>query len=382
MDTMASENPEDIRLKQESEQLNLVLSLMGEGLAVVHSGGAIARMNQAAGVLVRIAPDDAVGELFTTVFPVVRDRGDGEEEFGPVSDALEQDTIIRIRLIDDTYIKLRDGSRFPVSLTVTPFTSGRQHYAIVLLQDITQEKAVDRAKTEFVSLASHQLKTPLSAINWFTEMILTGDAGRLKKKQRDYLEEVAHSAVRMTQLVNSLLNLSRLELGTFIIDPELSDLSDIAQETLQELAPEIQNKRHRIIEQYDTNVPKVMVDMTLTRMIFQNLISNAVKYTPTGGEIKIHIGVEDQDVVISITDNGLGIPKEQQGRLFTKFFRADNAMSSDTEGSGLGLYLIKSVIEAVKGTITFTSTENKGATFRVTIPLAGMPAKRGTRSLS
>ena len=382
IDIMATKDPDDIRLKQESEQLNLVLSLMGEGLVVVHSGGAIAHINQAAGVLVRVAPADAVGELFVTVFPVVYDAGNGEEGYMPIREALDQDTIIRIRLVDNTYIKLRDGSRFPVSMTITPFVSGRQRYAIVLMQDITQEKAIDRAKTDFVSLASHQLKTPLSAINWFTEMVLTGDAGRLKKKQREYLEEVAHSAKRMTQLVNELLNVSRLELGTFIIEPEPATLSNIMRETIREFAPKIRDKRLSVIEQYDPNVPKIKVDTTLTGMIFQNLISNAVKYTPTGGEIRVHIGIEDQDVVITVADNGFGIPEDQHNQIFTKFFRADNAVSGDSEGTGLGLYLIRSIVEEAKGTITFTSREGKGATFRVTIPLSGMPLKRGSRRLS
>lgn len=379
---MAEDSANDIRLKKESEQLNLILSLMAEGLIVVHGGGAIALMNQTAGVLSRTAPEDGVGELFSSIFPFVFDEGAGEEPRFPVKDALEKETIVRIRLTDDWFVKRPDGTRFPVAMTVTPFISEEQPYAIVLLHDVTQEKEVDRAKTEFVSLASHQLKTPLSAINWFSEMLLSGDAGRIKKKQREYVEEVAKGAERMTKLVNELLNVSRLELGTFIVEPEEVDLRTIVQDVLRELAPRIKQKGHTIQESYPGELPQIAVDTTLTRIVFQNLLSNAVKYTPDGGTVRVSIQVSQPDMVITVEDNGLGIPTSQQEKIFTKFYRADNAIESEQEGTGLGLYILKAIMEETNGTIGFTSREGQGTTFRVTIPLEGMPEKKGTRQLT
>lgn len=377
-----AQSESDIRLKKESEQLNLILSLMAEGLVVVHGGGAIALANQAAGVLVRIAPEDTVGELFESLFPFVYDNGGEEEKCHPVKDAIKNEKIISIQITDDWYLKRHDGTRIPIGMTVTPFISQEQPYAIVLMRDITEEKDIDRAKTEFVSLASHQLKTPLSAINWFTEMVLAGDAGHIKRKQRDYLEEVAHSANRMTKLVNELLNVSRLELGTFIVEPEETDLSTVVEDVIKELQPLISEKQITVDEYYEEGLPKIAVDSTLTRIIFQNLISNAVKYTLTRGNVRISITTKDPDMIIEITDTGLGIPEEQQERIFSKFFRADNAIASEQEGTGLGLYILKAIMEETNGTITFSSVEGEGTTFTVTIPLTGMPQKKGKRRLA
>lgn len=373
---------DDIRLKKESEQLHLILSLMAEGLIVVHSGGAIALVNQAAGVLSRKAPDEAIGELFEDIFPIVEDTGSGEVQQHPTLRAIEEETVIRVHVTDNWYVKQPDGSRFPVGMTVTPFRSEGQKYAIVLIRDITHEKDIDRAKTEFVSLASHQLKTPLSSINWFTEMLLAGDAGRLKAKQREYLTEVAQSSKRMTALVNELLNVSRLELGTFIIQPELTDLAALADNVVHELMPKITKKKQTLTKHYQEELPKIRVDLTLTRMIFQNLLSNAVKYTPEGGSIDLSIATDERNIIITIADTGLGIPQKQQENVFVKFFRADNALASEQEGTGLGLYIIKAIIVESGGTIDFVSKENEGTTFTVTIPLSGMLMKKGSRSIS
>ena len=368
--------------QNESEQLSLILSLMAEGLLVVHSAGAMGLVNQSAGVLIRTAPDELVGELFSEHFSFVFDDGSGQTEKLPVREAIEQDTIIRIRMTDNWYLKRKDGTRIPIGMTVTPFTSKEQRYAIVVLRDITQEKEVDRAKTEFVSLASHQLKTPLSAINWFSEMLLSGDAGHIWKKQREYIEEISSGAERMTRLVNELLNVSRLELGTFIVEPEETDLREIAADVLRELAPKIHEKGHNIEEVYPGDLQKVAVDTTLTRIVFQNLLSNAVKYTPPKGTVRVSIQPEPPDMVVRISDSGMGIPLEQQEKIFTKFYRADNAIESEQEGTGLGLYILKAIMEETNGDISFTSREGKGTTFTVRIPLAGMPQKKGTRKLN
>src|SRR3989344_1453496 len=366
---------------REAEQLSLVLSLMGEGLVIVHEGGAVALANQAAGVLVRIAPEDAVGELFTEMFPFIQNDGSGDVPRNPAADALTKDTVIRVRLNVDFYCLQKYRRRFPVTLSATPFAIEGQRYVIVLFHDVTPEKEIDRAKTEFVSLASHQLKTPLSSINWFTEMLLSGDAGRLRRKQREYLKEIVGSSGRMTRLVNELLNVSRLELGTFLVEPEPTSLPEIARDVLKELEPQIQEKGHTVQEEYPSGLPQVPVDKTLTRMIFQNLISNAVKYTPPNGTVRVRMRVEAPDLLIEIGDSGLGIPLAQQDKIFTQFFRADNAIASEMEGTGLGLYILKAILEQTNGSIRFTSAEDKGTTFIVAIPLVGMPEKKGTRRL-
>ncbi len=252
-------------------------------------------------------------------------------------------------------------------------------------RDTTKAKEIDKAKSEFVSLASHQLRTPLSAINWYTEMLLDGDAGKINDDQISYLKEIYGASQRMVDLVNSLLNVSRLELGTFIIEPKNSSLADISKDVLKELDNQILRKKLKITEDYDT-IPNIMVDPKLTRMIFQNLLSNAVKYTPDNGKIAITIGYEkkreiNENILVTIADTGYGIPSYQQDRVFTKLFRADNVKKMETEGTGLGMYIIKSILENSGGKIWFESEENKGTKFYFTIPLNGMKRKEGTKEI-
>ena len=278
--------------------------------------------------------------------------------------------------------KRKDGAEYEVAASITPILDEFDNviFFVAIERDITKAKSIDRAKTEFVSLASHQLRTPLSAINWYTEMLIKGDAGPINKEQEDYLGEITRGNKKMVDLVNSLLNTSRLELGTFEINPEPTDLKQIAQEEIVEMKQTILDKKLKIVEDFDIN-SRINVDPRLVRIIFQNLISNAVKYTPENGKITIEIKLEDPNVRITVADTGYGIPTDQQEKIFSKLFRADNIRALDTEGTGLGLYIIKSILDASGGQIDFTSKENDGTTFNILIPLTGMKEKSGSKKL-
>lgn len=243
-------------------------------------------------------------------------------------------------------------------------------------------KEVDRAKSEFVSLASHQLRTPPSAIKWFVEMLLNEKAGKITdERQKKYLQEIAYNNKRMIDLVNQFLNVSRVELGTFAIEPRPLDISNIAEEALEEFAPQIAKKELNVAKEYDKNMPLVNTDPTLLRIVFQNLISNAVKYTPDKGTIWLTIKKETDNFFIKVADNGYGVPKKQQPKIFTKLFRADNAREIDPDGTGLGLYIVKSIVKEMGGAIRFESEENKGSAFYVILPLKGLKKQEGARGL-
>ncbi len=250
--------------------------------------------------------------------------------------------------------------------------------------DVTKEHAVDQAKTEFVSLASHQLRTPLSAINWYTEMLLAGDAGAITDDQKNYLEEIYHGNQRMVDLVNALLNVSRMELGTFIVEPEPTNIIQLAQDVVKEQNPQITQRKIQLTVKFAKDIPVMQVDPKLLRMVFQNLLSNSVKYTPEGGAVTMSIQRDDKDnaVAITVADTGYGIPKEQHDKIFSKLFRADNVREQDTDGTGLGLYIVKSIVEQSNGKIWFESEKDKGTTFHVTLPLAGMKKKSGTKAMT
>jgi signal transduction histidine kinase len=252
------------------------------------------------------------------------------------------------------------------------------------VHDVTREKEIDKAKTEFVSLASHQLKTPLTSINWYAEMLLDGDVGQLNAEQKRYVQDMYESNQRMVDLVNSLLNVSRIELGTFSVEPVPTNIVELAQSVIKEQMPTLTQKQQILTTHFADNIPLIPVDIKLFRMVLQNLLSNAIKYTPEKGtiEFEITLGVRKGTLSIRVSDNGCGIPEHQKDRIFSKLFRADNVRSQNVDGTGLGLYIVKSIIDHSHGTISFTSEEGKGTTFFVTLPLDGMEKKEGTRKIS
>lgn len=248
--------------------------------------------------------------------------------------------------------------------------------------DITKEKEIDREKTEFVSLASHQLKTPVGAISWNLEMLKTGDYGPLNEQQQEVVSEMYTMNQRMIELINGLLNISRIELGVFIIEPTPTNFVAICEEVLNEMEPRLISKGHHLTKRYDENLTEVNADSKLLRIVFQNLISNAIKYTPDRGEVGVAIEVEDGEVLITVSNNGAAIPEADKPRIFTKLFRASNAQEQDPHGNGLGLYLVKEIVMNAGGRIWFDSIAGKGTTFYVSFPLSGMLKKEGTKELA
>ncbi|PWB39136.1 MAG: hypothetical protein C3F02_00765 [Parcubacteria group bacterium] len=289
---------------------------------------------------------------------------------------------IRLDNFDTRRLK-KDGTVIDVTLTVSPVhdKGGKPMFISVIARDVTVLKAIDKAKTEFVSLASHQLRTPLSAINWYAEMLLAGDAGKINKNQKEYMEEIYKGNQRMVALVNALLNVSRIELGTLAIDPEPTKLSDLAKSVVNEMKPKVVEKKLNITEKYDPKLPLISLDPKLARIVLQNYISNAVKYTPEKGKITVEIKNTGSEAQIAVSDNGMGIPKSDQARIFQKLFRADNARVKETDGTGLGLYIVKAIIDQFGGKVWFESAENKGSIFYVTVPLKGVAKKEGSKTL-
>lgn len=261
----------------------------------------------------------------------------------------------------------RDGTLYTVIATITPIL--HKGIYIATEENITSLREVDKAKTEFVSIASHQLRTPLSIIKWYVEMLTSGDAGRLTSDQDKYLQEINKGNELMIELVNSLLDTSRLELGTFVVNREPTDIVQTVKDVITEQRLRIDEKKQKLSFSAGKDIPTIKIDQKLLRMVAQNLLSNAIKYTPEGGEIKVNFSMKSsKDILITISDNGYGIPASQHDKIFSKFFRADNVRLKSTEGTGLGLYIAKLVIDNYGGKIWFESEENKGTTFYVSIP--------------
>jgi signal transduction histidine kinase len=255
--------------------------------------------------------------------------------------------------------------------TILVLKQGEQTGTLVIVHDVTREKMVEKLKTEFVSLSAHQLRTPLSAIKWTLKMFLEGDIGEITEEQKGYLEKTYQSNERMIDLINDLLNVTRIEEGRYLYKPELTDPTAIVQDVVDALREQIKNRKIKFrFDRPKKALPLIKADEEKIKLVVHNLLDNALAYTPSSKEISVFLHEEKDDIEFGVKDSGIGIPKDQQGRIFTKFFRGTNAMKVDTGGTGLGLYISKNIVEAHGGSIWFESKEGEGTTFFFKVPKA------------
>lgn len=231
-------------------------------------------------------------------------------------------------------------------------------------------READQAKSQFVSIAAHQFRTPLSAIKWTINLILGGDLGDITKEQRVALEHGAESVERVIVLVGDLLNVARIESGQLIYTFETITLESLFDDLIKDANARLHEKGIALhVALPDSPLPEARGDRSKLLLAFQNVLENAIAYTPKHGVVSATLRKEDaQHYQVIIADTGMGIPRNQQLLLFQKFFRGDNVVRQQIAGTGLGLYITKRVIEAHGGTITVESEEQKGSTFTITIP--------------
>lgn len=242
--------------------------------------------------------------------------------------------------------------------------------SLIIMHDVTREKVIERLKTEFVSISAHQLRTPLSAIKWTIQMLLDGDLGKITEEQKAFIKKINISNERMILLINDLLNVARIEEGRYIYQTVLYNIADIVDSVIKSYKDIIERKSIKFeFLRPSRGFPKVKIDVEKINLAISNLVDNAVKYTPKGGFIKISLTKNKNEIEFSVQDSGIGIPSAQKERVFSKFFRAANALKKDTDGSGLGNFIVKNIIEAHGGKIWFESEEGKGTTFYFTLPL-------------
>jgi PAS domain S-box-containing protein len=245
---------------------------------------------------------------------------------------------------------------------------GRILYYEGFAQDISDRKQAEQMKSDFVSFVTHQLRTPLAGIKWLLELV--SQEPDLSEDVRSYIADAREADERLVRLVNDLLDASRLERGKLTITPKEVDLAALTQSVLDEMQPLIAERGHRVTFG-PMALPPVWTDPQLLRQVVLNLTSNAVKYTPPGGEIAIRLDRDGDALRWAIQDSGIGIPKASQARLFEKFYRAENVLTIETEGTGLGLYLVRLILEQFEGRVWCESEEGRGSTFLFTVPLPG-----------
>lgn len=267
--------------------------------------------------------------------------------------------------------KKKSGETYYAELNITPVldTTGQIEFFVGIERDITYIKEIDKVKSEFISLASHQLRTPLSSIKWLCELFWQEDVSKLTADQKEVVQKVQTENERLIKLVNSLLSVSRIEAKKINVAPERTDFNQLVKTAVATHSQHIADRGTVLAENYQSDLPELLVDPKLVTEAVGNLISNAAKYTPQNGRITITTKLEKAEVILSVADTGIGIPINDQKHIFDRFFRASNANTTLTDGNGLGLYFVKWVADEHGGRVWFESKENSGSTFYLAFPI-------------
>lgn len=345
------------KAEEEKNEALAIIANFTDGLLVFDKKNKLLLINPQAEDFFEVKAEEMVGKPISELAKI--------SIFKPLTNLLDKE----IKEIFRKELSLRKN--LILKVTITSLMAEEEKMGIlVILRDITREKLIERTKTEFVSLSAHQLRTPLSAIKWSLRMLLDGDLGEMTEEQREFLKKTYRSNERMIRLINDLLNVTRIEEGRYIYRPLFVDVEEIVQSVIDSFRKEIEIKNIKFkFKKPEKKLPGILMDKEKMELVIENLLDNAIRYTFPGGEVTISINRGKKEIEFKIQDTGVGIPRDQQARVFTRFFRGANVIRMATEGFGLGLFTAKNIIEAHGGKIWFSSEEGKGSTFCFTLPL-------------
>lgn len=366
--------PEDVKnallnvmadLREVNARNEAILSSIGEGLIAVDNHRRITIVNKVAEDTLDINAKDAIGEDISN-FRL-------EDESGNQIPRDKRPTFLAIttgKVTNATYYFVRkDKTRFPMAIVATPIKLGEKTIgAVDVFRDISREKELDKMKSEFMDIAAHDLRTPAAAIRGFISRVLDGDAGKISDKAKNLLKEAYEGNMRLINLVDDFLIVSRLERGKVQIMPKPGDLTRIVETAAGELSS-LAKEKGLTLKYEKIDLPTVLVDGERTIQVLCNLIGNAIKFTEKGG-ITIWHKISKGEVVTNISDTGVGISPYSQKQLFQKYFKADETVSRS--GLGLGLYICRLLVEGSGGRIWVKSEVGKGSTFSFSLPVANL----------
>lgn len=257
---------------------------------------------------------------------------------------------------------------FVVSLLVIAVTGALLIISFIITNSFERIADASRMKTEFISIISHQLRSPLTNLRFSLDFLNSSKLATSEEDRKEYYAILKENTQRMGDLIDNLLTVSRIETGTFPLKKEKVPLDGVTARLIEKFKPFIIASNVKVSLKEEKDLPNITGDRLWIEQVIENLLDNAIKYTEGGGEIMIEIKRKGKNVLFQIKDTGVGIPKTEQKLIFGKFFRSDNALKKQTEGTGLGLHIVKKVVELSKGKIWFKSKEGKGTTFYFTLP--------------
>ncbi|OGD31055.1 hypothetical protein A2W39_02980 [Candidatus Azambacteria bacterium RIFCSPHIGHO2_01_46_10] len=364
-------------LEKERDRISAIVSNLTDGLIQYDPDFRIQLMNPRAEEMLGIKEDEVKDKIVTRDFDIVTrnakfkalasvifaEPGDDKEKKGAFKE--------KYPLVE---VVLKEPQERWLKIATVPIADyqGKTAGFIKVIHDVSRERVVARMKSEFISIVAHQLRTPLAAIKWTLRMILDGDVGQITSEQKTFLEQGYASNDRMIFLINDLLNVARIEEGRFGYEFVETDLIALIEKNVANFQLAARSKNISLIfEKPAVETHRVTIDSSKIDLVFQNLIDNAIKYSLPGGriELKAEPYKDRPFLLVSIKDSGIGIPSHQVPRVFTKFFRGDNVIRFQTEGTGLGMFIVKNIVRRHGGDIWVESEEGKGTTFSFTLPL-------------
>lgn len=357
------------QVQEESALDRAILRSIEYGVLAMDREGVVTDANPAACALLRRPKDVLMGCRGADVLPVSKKHQKDVSSIHPVTQVLRTGTPYRSHPSHHLSLLRADDSILPVTLQVVPLLRGNRRFgAIAVFQDQTVERQIDYMKSEFISLAGHQLRTPLSSVRWYIEM-LSSEQGKFSEEHKSYLQEADSATKRMTTLIDALLHVARLEDGALVANTQPVNLSTYFHRIAGEWMTMAKEQGVRLVTVTPRKSATVTTDPVLLEIVLQNLFANALKYSPAKKEITVTVVVDDHHIRITVRDLGVGIPQSEQKRIFEKFFRAHNVREIDTDGTGLGLYMSRTIVEQLGGTLIFESEEGKGSRFTVMLPV-------------
>ncbi|PIR13996.1 hypothetical protein COV49_00380 [Candidatus Falkowbacteria bacterium CG11_big_fil_rev_8_21_14_0_20_39_10] len=344
-----------------------ILASIADGCIAVNKNGKITLINQMAQKMLGFSSQESIGREWPEILRREDEKGN---LIAPEKGAIHAALSIATTTITSSYYLRKDGTKFPVSRTVSPILlQGKIIGAVNIFRDITKEKEIEKMRMDFLSLASHQLRTPLSGTKWLIETIQKGITGKLNPKQKEYLDNIYQVNERMIKLVSDMLNVLMLESGIAEIKKQEIPISKLSEELFLIMEPASRNKGVILHNALKNNKSLFLeTDPQILRSALECFVSNAINYSQSGQEVVLDAEEKPDAIIFSIKDSGIGIPKGEQKKLFERFYRASNAKILRPTGTGLGLNIAKMLAEKIGAEISFESEENKGSIFYLRIP--------------
>lgn len=354
-------------LREEKAEDEAILASIGDGIIATDRDGRVTLVNPAFEQILGFGRNQIMGKMTNDFLEIEDDSG---KPIPATSRLLAKALKLRQKVAATHYLVRSDKTKFPASVVATPiFFEGQIVGAIEVIHDITKEKEVDRAKSEFISTASHQLKTPLGTEKWYLESLIGSDYFKdLPQQDQEYVRQVYESNQRLSSLVRDLLDIAKIEQGKTIDKPEIINITELVIEIIKQIQAEADRKNIDIRFENNKEV-LIKIDKKRFTAVIENILSNAVKYSNDNGRVVLKLNEKDGNIIIDVIDNGIGIETSDQEKIFAKFYRGLNANSKNTSGSGLGLYLVKSYVDYWKGKVWFESEVGRGTSFHVQIPI-------------